>query len=61
MILGFDVLDAPIVVIISTIIPLTLSLGLVWQHLASLSDRVPDLHHHQFPRCDINPLDPHAK
>ena len=36
MILGPDVLEAPIVVVISTIIPLTLSLGLVWQHLASL-------------------------
>ena len=36
MILGFDVLEAPIVVIISTVIPLTLSLGLIWQHLASL-------------------------
>ncbi len=36
MILGFDVLDSPIVVIISTIIPLTLSLGLIWQHIASL-------------------------
>lgn len=36
MILGVDALEAPIVVIISTIIPLTLSLGLVWQHLASL-------------------------
>jgi hypothetical protein len=36
MILGFEVLDAPIVVIISTVIPLTLSLGLIWQHLASL-------------------------
>lgn len=35
MILGFEVLELPIVVIISTIIPLTLSLGLVWQHLAS--------------------------
>lgn len=35
-ILGFDVLDSPIVVIVSTIIPLALSLGLVWQHLASL-------------------------
>src|SRR5512141_603539 len=35
-ILGFDVLDAPIVVIISTIIPLSLATGLVWQHLASL-------------------------
>ena len=35
IILGFEVLDAPIVVIISTIIPLALSLGLVWQHLAS--------------------------
>ena len=36
IILGFDVLDSPVVVIISTIIPLTLSLGLIWQHLASL-------------------------
>lgn len=36
IILGFEVLDSPVVVIISTIIPLTLSLGLVWQHLASL-------------------------
>ena len=35
IILGFEVLDSPVVVIISTIIPLTLSLGLVWQHLAS--------------------------
>ena len=35
MILGFDVLELPIVVIISTIIPLTLSLGLIWQHLSS--------------------------
>jgi hypothetical protein len=36
IILGFEVLEAPIVVIVSTIIPLALSLGLVWQHLASL-------------------------
>ena len=35
IILGFEVLDSPLVVIVSTIIPLTLSLGLVWQHLAS--------------------------
>jgi hypothetical protein len=35
IILGFEVLDSPVVVIVSTIIPLTLSLGLVWQHLAS--------------------------
>ena len=34
IILGFDVLESPIVIIVSTIIPLTLSLGLVWQHLA---------------------------
>jgi hypothetical protein len=33
IILGFDVLDSPIVIIISTIIPLSLSLGLVWEHL----------------------------
>ena len=35
IILGFDVLDSPIVVIVSTIIPLSLSLGLIWQHLAA--------------------------
>ncbi|MBI5965700.1 MAG: hypothetical protein HY863_19660 [Chloroflexi bacterium] len=35
IILGFDVLDSPIVMIVSTIIPLTLSLGLVWEHSAS--------------------------
>ena len=35
IILGFDVLDSPIVVIVSTIIPLSLSLGLVWQHTVS--------------------------
>ena len=35
IILGFDVLDTPVVVIVSTIIPLALSLGLVWEHLAS--------------------------
>ncbi|MBI5296131.1 MAG: hypothetical protein HY869_11705 [Chloroflexi bacterium] len=41
IILGFDALDAPIVVIVSTIIPLTLSLGLVWEHSAAF--RVPYL------------------
>lgn len=35
IILGFEVLDSPIVVIISTVIPLSLSTGLVWQHFAS--------------------------
>lgn len=35
-ILGIEVLDSPIVVIVSTIIPLSLAVGLVWQHLASL-------------------------
>jgi hypothetical protein len=35
LILGFEALDAPVVVIVSTIIPLSLSLGLVWEHLAS--------------------------
>jgi len=33
LIMGFEVLDSPVVVIVSTIIPLTLSLGLVAQHL----------------------------
>jgi hypothetical protein len=35
IILGFDALDSPVVVIVSTVIPLALSLGLVWEHLAS--------------------------
>lgn len=33
IILGFEVLDSPVVVVVSTIIPLSLSLGLVWEHL----------------------------
>lgn len=36
LILGFEALDSPIVVVVSTVIPLALSLGLVWQHIASL-------------------------
>jgi hypothetical protein len=32
---GFEVLDSPMVVIVSTTIPLSLATGLVWQHLAS--------------------------
>jgi len=35
IILGFEVLDSPMVVIASTVIPLSLSLGLVWEHLAA--------------------------
>ncbi len=41
IILGFEVLDSPIVVIVSTIIPLCLATGLVWQHIASI--RIPYL------------------
>lgn len=33
IILGIDVLDSPAVVIVATIIPLSLSLGLVWEHV----------------------------
>ena len=33
IIFGFEVLDSPYVVIVSTIIPLSLSLGLVWEFL----------------------------
>lgn len=36
IILGFEVLDSPAVVIVSTVIPLSLSLGLVWQYLPAL-------------------------
>ena len=32
IILGFEVLDSPLVAIVSTVIPLSLSLGLVWEH-----------------------------
>lgn len=33
IILGFEILDSPLVLIVSTIIPLSLSLGLVWEYL----------------------------
>lgn len=36
IIMGFDVLASPTVVIVSTIIPLSMSLGLVWQHMLTL-------------------------
>lgn len=35
LILGFEALESPVVVVVSTIIPLSLSLGLVWEHLTS--------------------------
>lgn len=35
IILGFEVLDSPIVVIFSTVLPLSLAAGLVWEHLDS--------------------------
>jgi hypothetical protein len=41
IILGFDALESPIVVVLSSIIPLSLSLGLVWEHLADC--RIPYL------------------
>ena len=36
IILGFEILDSPLVVIVSTIIPLSLSLGLVWEYLIDI-------------------------
>ena len=36
IILGFEGLDSPVVVIVSTIIPLALALGLVWDHAPAL-------------------------
>ena len=35
ILLGIEVLESPVVVIVATVIPLTLSLGLVWQNLES--------------------------
>lgn len=37
IIMGFEALDSPIVVIVSTIIPLSISSGLVWEHLPRLA------------------------
>lgn len=36
IILGLDVLESPVVVVLSTVIPLSLALGLVWQYLPGL-------------------------
>jgi hypothetical protein len=36
IILGFEILDSSLVVIVSTIIPLSLSLGLVWEYYAPM-------------------------
>lgn len=36
IILGVEILDLPVVVILSTIIPLSLATGLVWQYLPSI-------------------------
>jgi hypothetical protein len=36
IILGFEVLESPAVVVVSTLIPLSLSTGLVWQHVPAL-------------------------
>jgi hypothetical protein len=36
IILGYDALNAPLVVVVSTIIALSLSLGLVWEHMAAM-------------------------
>ena len=36
LILGLDVLESPVVVVLSTVIPLSLSLGLVWEHLPGI-------------------------
>ena len=33
IILGFEALDSPVVVIVATVIPLSLALGLIWDHL----------------------------
>ena len=41
LILGFEALDSPIVVVVSTIIPLSISLGLVWEYL--IAWRIPYL------------------
>jgi hypothetical protein len=39
IILGFEILDSPVIAVVTTIIPLSLATGLVWQHLTSI--RIP--------------------
>jgi hypothetical protein len=41
IIFGFEALDSPLVVILSTLVPLSLSLGLVWEHW--IAYRIPYL------------------
>lgn len=41
LILGYGVLDSPVVVVVSTMIPLSLSLGLVWEY--NIAWRIPYL------------------
>ncbi len=36
IILGIEILDSPMVVIISTLIPVNLAVGLIWQHFPSI-------------------------
>jgi hypothetical protein len=36
LILGFEILDSPLVMIVSTIIPLSLSQGLVWEYMVAI-------------------------
>ena len=43
IILGFSALDSPIVVVVSTIIPLSLSLGMVWDYF-TFPDTVFPIH-----------------
>jgi hypothetical protein len=38
IILGFDALESPIVVVLSTVIPASLSLGLIWEYLPPWRD-----------------------
>lgn len=49
VILGFEVLDSPIVVIISTIIPLSLATGLIWQYLSYYRSHILGVCDHLFP------------
>ena len=46
IILGFEILDNPVVVIVSTIIPLMLSLGTRLAAPCNIQDSIPDLCHH---------------
>ena len=60
LILGFEVLESPVVAIVSTIIPLSISLGSSGS-TCRLADRLLDLRHPGFSGGSRHPHPPHSE